>query len=50
MTTFETKLKPFMEASQKIQDSDATQLGKKDPDAYPFVVYIYMFKLHFPFT
>ncbi|XP_059158047.1 serrate RNA effector molecule homolog isoform X2 [Physella acuta] len=32
MSSFEKKLKPFLEASQQIPDTDATQLGKKDPD------------------
>jgi len=32
MTSFEKKMKPFMEANNKITDAEAVKLGKKDPD------------------
>ncbi|BFZ11175.1 hypothetical protein BsWGS_14214 [Bradybaena similaris] len=33
---FEKKIKLFMEATRHISDTEAIQLGKKNPDAYPF--------------
>ncbi|CAL1546055.1 unnamed protein product [Lymnaea stagnalis] len=32
VSSFEKKLKQFLEASQQITDTEATQIGKKDPD------------------
>ncbi|GFS18174.1 serrate RNA effector molecule-like protein [Elysia marginata] len=36
-TNFEKKVKPLWESTQQISDTEATQLGKKDPDVYPWL-------------
>merc|ERR1719383_877742 len=33
MANIEKKIKPFMEAAQKVPDAEAAKLGLKDPDA-----------------
>ena len=35
IANFEKKVKPLWESTQQIPDTEATQLGKKDPDVYP---------------
>ena len=37
ITNFEKKVKPLWESTQQIPDTEATQLGKKDPDVYPWL-------------
>ena len=32
MASFEKKMKPFLEAANKMTDAEAVKLGKKDPD------------------
>lgn len=36
MNNFETKLKPFLEMTNKIGEEEAVKLGKKNPEAYPW--------------
>lgn len=35
---FETKVKPFVELQDKLDDEQAKKMGKKDPEAYPFII------------
>ncbi|RUS86506.1 hypothetical protein EGW08_005756 [Elysia chlorotica] len=37
MANFEKKVKPLWESTQQIPDTEASQLGKKDPDVYPWL-------------
>lgn len=35
LKNFETKVKPFVEFQDKLDDEKAKKMGKKDPEAYP---------------
>lgn len=36
LKNFETKVKPFVEFQDKLDDEKAKKMGKKDAEAYPF--------------
>ncbi len=38
MSTFEAKLTPYLEMKMKLSDEEATKLGRKDTEAYPFLI------------
>lgn len=33
------KLEPFLQEKEVLKDEEVVQLGKKDPEAYPSIVY-----------
>lgn len=40
MTNFETKVKSFVEMQDLLDKAESIQLGRKDPDVYPFLSFI----------
>lgn len=37
ITNTENKLKQFTEVVEKLSEEDSIKLGRKDPEAYPFI-------------
>ena len=35
------KLEPFLQEKELLKDDEVVQLGKKDPEAYPSIIYYY---------
>lgn len=36
------KLEPFLQEKELLKDDEVVQLGKKDPEAYPSIIYYYL--------
>ena len=41
LSNFESKIKPFLQMTEKLSEEEAKKLGLKDADTYPFLLFFH---------